>query len=163
MKIMVVDDSRGMRNIQVRMLKRLGYEDVVEAGSGNEALTRLDSERPDFLLVDLNMPRMDGTTLVRRIRETGARLPIIMCTVQADRASVVEALRAGVNNYLVKPFTAEALGDKIRQVLSRVRVATENGEGAGPASHLSEGEVPERRCNNSRVGEQGLVGGPAQP
>ena len=119
MKILLVDDSRTIRNIQRNTLAGMGHSDVLEAADGQEALTVLAAERPDLMLVDWNMPNMDGITLVRKVRETDKALPMIMVTTEAERSRVMEALKAGVNNYVVKPFTAETLGEKIEQTMAK--------------------------------------------
>lgn len=123
MKIMLVDDSRTIRNIQKNVLGQLGYVDIVEAGDGVEALQVLKQVRPDLMLVDWNMPNMDGLTLVKTVRETEKVLPIIMCTTEAEKTRVLEAIKAGVNNYVVKPFTAETMSEKIEQTLAKIGVA----------------------------------------
>ena len=106
MKILLVDDSRTIRNIQKNVLAQIGYTDVIEAADGVEALNLIGQNRPDLALVDWNMPNMDGITLVRKIRETDKRLPLVMVTTEAEKSRVLEAIKAGVNNYVVKPFTA---------------------------------------------------------
>lgn len=123
MNILLVDDSRTIRNIQKNVLKGLGYEDIREAGDGLEALEQLGVEVPDLMLVDWNMPNMDGITLIRKVRETNKTLPIIMVTTEAEKTRVVEALKAGVNNYVVKPFTAETLAEKIKQTFAKLKQA----------------------------------------
>ncbi len=120
MKILLVDDSRTIRNIQKNVLAEIGYSDIVEAGDGIEALSRIAAEKPDLMLIDWNMPNMDGITLVRKVRESDKITPIIMCTTEAEKSRVVEAIKAGVNNYVVKPFTGETLSEKINQTLSKV-------------------------------------------
>ncbi|GMU22275.1 MAG: response regulator [Phycisphaerae bacterium] len=123
MKILLVDDSRTIRNIQKNVLTQLGYTDVVEASDGVEALVQLQATQPDLLLIDWNMPNMDGISLVRKIRETDRRLPLIMCTTEAEKHRVLEAVKAGVNNYVVKPFTAETLAEKIKATLAKTQAA----------------------------------------
>jgi two-component system chemotaxis response regulator CheY len=123
MKILLVDDSRTIRNIQKSTLKTLGYEDVDEAADGLEALASIAKQKPELLLVDWNMPNMDGITLIRKIRESDKTLPIIMVTTEAEKSRVLEAVKAGVNNYVVKPFTAETLADKINQTMGRAKTA----------------------------------------
>lgn len=122
MKILLVDDSRTIRNIQKNTLASMGHADVLEASDGVEALAVLAAQRPDLVLVDWNMPNMDGITLIRKIRETDTTLPLIMVTTEAEKRRVMEALKAGVNNYVVKPFTAETLAEKIEQTMSRAAV-----------------------------------------
>jgi two-component system, chemotaxis family, chemotaxis protein CheY len=123
MKIMLVDDSRTIRNIEKNVLGQLGHSDILEAGDGVEALNLLATQTPDLFLVDWNMPNMDGLTLVKNIRTKNTTVPIIMVTTEAEKTRVVEAIKAGVNNYVVKPFTAETLGDKIKQTLTKMGVA----------------------------------------
>ncbi|MGB2985787.1 MAG: response regulator [Phycisphaerae bacterium] len=120
MKILLVDDSRTIRNIQKNVLKQLNHTDVAEAADGVEALEMFSEQVPDLMLVDWNMPNMDGITLVRKIREINKTVPLIMCTTEAEKARVLEAVKAGVNNYIVKPFTVESLGEKIEQTMSKV-------------------------------------------
>ncbi|MCH7703697.1 MAG: response regulator [Planctomycetes bacterium] len=124
MKIMLVDDSRTIRNIQKNVLKQLGHTDVVEAEDGVQALAKFNEETPDLMLVDWNMPNMDGITLVRKIREINQTVPLIMCTTEAEKARVLEAIKAGVNNYVVKPFTVESLGEKINQTMAKAGAAS---------------------------------------
>ncbi|MFA5863110.1 MAG: response regulator [Phycisphaerae bacterium] len=123
MKIMLVDDSRTIRNIEKNVLAQLGYTDICEAGDGVEALKLTASQIPDLFLVDWNMPNMDGLTLIKNIRAQNIQVPIIMVTTEAEKSRVIEALKAGVNNYVVKPFTAETLSDKIHQTLAKLGVA----------------------------------------
>lgn len=123
MKILLVDDSRTIRNIQKNVLGQLGHTDILEAGDGVEALQVLKTTRPDLMLVDWNMPNMDGLTLVKTVRETDTGLPIIMCTTEAEKTRVLEAIKAGVNNYVVKPFTAETMAEKIEQTLAKLGAA----------------------------------------
>lgn len=122
MKIMLVDDSRTIRNIQKKVLAKLGYEDIVEAADGVEALAAYEESPPDLILVDWNMPNMNGITLVKTIRRTDKSTPLLMCIDQAEKYRVAEALEAGVNNYMVKPFTAEMLSAKIDQTLSELPI-----------------------------------------
>jgi two-component system, chemotaxis family, chemotaxis protein CheY len=119
MKILLVDDSRTIRNIQKNVLGQLGYNDILEAGDGLEALQVLKETRPDMMLVDWNMPNMDGLSLIKAVRATDKALPIIMCTTEAEKTRVIEAIKAGVNNYIVKPFTADTMSEKIGQTLAK--------------------------------------------
>jgi two-component system, chemotaxis family, chemotaxis protein CheY len=121
MKILLVDDSRTIRNIQKNVLGQLGHTEVMEASDGVEALKVLSELRPDLVLIDWNMPNMDGITLVRKIRETDKALPLMMCTTEAEKSRVLEAIKAGVNNYVVKPFTAETLAEKITATLAKAQ------------------------------------------
>ena len=124
MKVLLVDDSRTIRNIQKNVLKEIGLADVAEAGDGIEALSRMEEQRPELMLVDWNMPNMDGITLVKKVRETDKAVPIIMVTTEAEKSRVVEAIKAGVNNYVVKPFTAETLSEKINQTMAKAGAAS---------------------------------------
>lgn len=125
MNIMLVDDSRTIRNIQKRTLQQLGHTDIVEAEDGVQALAKFKVKAPDLMLIDWNMPNMNGIDLVKKIREINKTIPLIMCTTEAEKSRVLEAIKAGVNNYMVKPFTAESLGQKIDQTMAKI---------AGPAS-----------------------------
>lgn len=123
MKILLVDDSRTIRNLQKNILAQLGHTDIVEAGDGVEAIRRIAETNPDLALIDWNMPNMDGITLVRTIRQTNTTMPLIMCTTEAEKARVIEAIKAGVNNYIVKPFTPETMGEKLNATLAKVSAA----------------------------------------
>ena len=121
MKVMLVDASRTIRSIQKNVLAQLGHSDVMEAGDGQEALNLLTQETPDLVLIAWNMPNMDGITLVRKIRETNKTIPLIMCTTEAQKDRVIEAVKAGVNNYVVKPFNVESLAEKIDQTMAKAK------------------------------------------
>jgi two-component system chemotaxis response regulator CheY len=122
-KILLVDDSRTIRNIQKSVLMQLGHNDIVEAADGLEALDQYKKESPDLIFIDWNMPNMDGITLVRKIREIDKNTPLIMCTTQAEKSRVLEAIKAGVNNYVVKPFMTESLAEKITQTMEKAKAA----------------------------------------
>lgn len=120
MKLLVVDDSSTMRRIIKNTLQRLGFEDVLEAEHGIEAWQVME-RTPDInvLITDWNMPEMNGLELVRKVRADGRydAMPIIMVTTEGGKAEVITALKAGVNNYIVKPFTPQVLKDKLEDVL----------------------------------------------
>ena len=120
MKLLVVDDSSTMRRIIKNTLSRLGYEDVLEGEDGVQGWTALN-ENPDIgmLITDWNMPEMNGLELVKKVRADSrfTDLPIIMVTTEGGKAEVITALKAGVNNYIVKPFTPQVLKEKLSAVL----------------------------------------------
>lgn len=120
MKILLVDDSRTMRNIQKKVLTDMGHTEFGEAGDGLEALSALAATQYDLVIVDWNMPNMDGLTLVHKIRQSDKKTPLIMCTTEAEKSRVIDAVKAGVNNYVVKPFTPESLGEKIKATLAKL-------------------------------------------
>lgn len=124
MKFLVVDDSATMRRIVVNSLQRIGYSDIVEAADGSQGLEALDGSI-DFVITDWNMPVMGGLDMVRSIRAQPDRsgLPILMVTTRSVREDIVQAAQAGVNNYVVKPFTPQVLKEKIDQVLTKMRGA----------------------------------------
>jgi len=123
MKVLLVDDSKTMRNIQKGILTQLGYDQLEEAADGLDALSKIGAFGPELLLVDWNMPNMDGLTFVKKYREQGGTSPIIMVTTEAEKSRVVEAIKAGVNNYVVKPFTPDVLSERIRETLDRCAAA----------------------------------------
>lgn len=125
MKFLLVDDSKTMRNIQKKVLSGLAGAEFAEAGDGNEAIAAMAANPSgfDLVLVDWNMPNMDGITLVRKIREKDKKTLLIMATTESEKSRVVDAITAGVNNYVVKPFTPEALLEKVNQTLAKAKAA----------------------------------------
>ena len=121
LKILAVDDSPTMRRIIINTLKRAGFEDVIEASDGRDALAKMKVDKFNFVITDWNMPEMDGLTFVTTLRGMPEykSLPILMVTTRSVKDDIMEALKAGVNNYIVKPFTPEILKEKIDQVLAR--------------------------------------------
>lgn len=119
-RVMLIDDSRTMRSIQRTMLTQLGVEEIEEAEDGQDALSKIGAFRPDLVLVDWNMPVMDGLAFVKQARSRGYAMPIIMVTTESEKSKVLAAIRAGVTNYVVKPFTPEALAERIRETVSKV-------------------------------------------
>jgi len=119
MRVLIVDDSPTMRRIIANTLKKLGYDDVVEAGDGTEGLQCVSQGRPDLILTDWSMPYMDGCEFVRTLRSRAGMetVPVLMVTTHAERTHVMLALHAGVDDYLVKPFTPETLKEKIEGLL----------------------------------------------
>lgn len=117
MRIMLVDDSQTMRNVQKKILASLNHTDIVEACDGYDALSKVIAAKPDLILLDWNMPNLDGMGFLKAYRTKDATTPILMVTTEAEKSRVVEAIQAGVNNYLVKPFTPDDLKAKIHAVL----------------------------------------------
>lgn len=122
MKILVVDDFSTMRRIVRNLLRDLGFNNIEEADDGNSALPMLRNGKFDFLITDWNMPGMSGMDLLQAIRadENLKNLPILMVTAEAKRDQIVAAAQAGVNGYVVKPFTAAVLKDKIEKIFERI-------------------------------------------
>jgi len=118
---MVVDDSSTMRRIIKNTLNRLGYKDLLEAADGAEAWEQMQQHKDEVgvLITDWNMPNMNGLELVKKVRSQPEfeDIPIIMVTTEGGKAEVITALKAGVNNYIVKPFTPQVLKDKLEAVL----------------------------------------------
>jgi two-component system chemotaxis response regulator CheY len=119
-RFLVVDDFSTMRRIIRNFLNDLGYTNIVEADDGKTALPRLKAGEVDFLITDWNMPGMQGLELLRLVRGDPAtkKLPVLMVTAEAKREQIVEAAQAGVNGYVVKPFTAATLKEKIDKILT---------------------------------------------
>ncbi len=119
MKFLVVDDSVTMRRIIVNSLQRIGYTQTVEAGDGEEALCHFNSSI-QFVITDWNMPNMSGIDFARalRARPDGKQVPILMVTTRSMREDILAAVEAGVNNYILKPFTPPTLKEKIEQVMT---------------------------------------------
>ncbi|GAB5496918.1 MAG: chemotaxis response regulator CheY [Phycisphaerales bacterium] len=119
MKILLVDDSKTMRSIQKSVLGQLGYSEIEEACDGQDALSKVGAFEPDLMLVDWNMPNMDGITFVKHVRQNDKTTPIIMVTTESEKTRVIEAIKAGVNNYVVKPFTPDSLSQRITETLTK--------------------------------------------
>ncbi|MFA6760415.1 MAG: response regulator [Sulfuricurvum sp.] len=120
MKLLVVDDSSTMRRIIKNTLARLGHQDVLEGENGIEGWNQLDKNSDiSMLITDWNMPEMNGLELVKKVRADArfADMPIIMVTTEGGKTEVITALKAGVNNYIVKPFTPQVLKEKLAAVM----------------------------------------------
>jgi two-component system, chemotaxis family, chemotaxis protein CheY len=119
MKFLVVDDFSTMRRIVKNLLHDLGYPNVTEADDGKTALPMLQGGGFDFLISDWNMPGMSGLDLIKAVRSDAklAKLPVLMLTAEAKREQIIEAAQAGVNGYVIKPFTAETLKEKLDKIL----------------------------------------------
>lgn len=122
MKILVVDDFSTMRRIIKNLLRDLGFTNTHEADDGNTALPVLKSGGFDFLVTDWNMPGMTGIELLKAVRSDPAlsSLPVLMVTAESKRDQIIEAAQAGVNGYVVKPFTAATLEEKISKIFERI-------------------------------------------
>jgi two-component system, chemotaxis family, chemotaxis protein CheY len=120
LRFLVVDDFSTMRRIIKNLLHDLGYPHVLEADDGTTALPMLQKGAADFLISDWNMPHMSGLELVKAVRADAklAKLPVLMLTAEAKREQIIEAAQAGVNGYVIKPFTAEILKEKLDKILS---------------------------------------------
>ena len=121
-KILIVDDFATMRKVVRNLLKQVGYEDIVEAEDGVMALKALKSQKIDVIVSDWNMPNMTGLELLKAVRADAelAKTPFLMVTAEALQDNVVAAVKAGVNNYIVKPFTAEVLNEKIKKIMEGI-------------------------------------------
>jgi two-component system chemotaxis response regulator CheY len=121
MKVLIVDDFTTMRKIVRNILKEIGFEDISEAEDGNDALQVLKKETVGLVITDWNMPNLSGLDLLREIRQNPqtATIPVLMVTAEGLRENVMEAIKAGVNNYVVKPFTAEVLQEKIEAIFKK--------------------------------------------
>ncbi|MCF6247317.1 MAG: response regulator [Desulfobacula sp.] len=118
-KILIVDDFATMRRILKNILKQLGFKNLVEADDGTTAWETLEGQRIDLIVSDWNMPKMTGLELLKKVRasDTHKATPFLMVTAEAQKQNVIEAVQAGVSNYVVKPFTAEAISDKLKKIL----------------------------------------------
>lgn len=123
MRIMLVDDSKTMREFQRNILDQLGYRELEEACDGQDALSKLSAFNPELILLGWNMPNMDGLTFVKNIRQQGIKTPIIMVTTESEKARVIEAIKAGVNNYVVKPFTPKQLSERVNETMAKAAAA----------------------------------------
>ncbi len=122
MKILIVDDFATMRKVIRNLLKQVGYENILEAENGEAALAVLKGQKIDFVISDWNMPAMSGLDLLKAVRADGdlTKTPFLMVTAEALKENIVEAVKAGVDNYIVKPFTAEVLNEKIGKILEKI-------------------------------------------
>lgn len=120
MKALIVDDAKFMRNLLEKNLLEAGMEECAQAEDGYRAIEEVQRDTFDLILMDWNMPGMNGVAAVKEIRSLGIKTPILMVTTEAQKPRVVEALRAGASNYLAKPFTTEDLCEKVHQLLGQV-------------------------------------------
>lgn len=119
MRILVVDDFSTMRRIIKNILRQLGFNNIIEADDGSTAWETLNKDKIDFIISDWNMPNMSGLELLKAVRADDdiKALPFLMVTAEALKDNVVAAVKAGVSNYIVKPFTAEVLNEKIEKIV----------------------------------------------
>jgi two-component system, chemotaxis family, chemotaxis protein CheY len=122
MKFLVVDDFSTMRRIVRNLLKELGYTNVDEAEDCLVALQKLEAGGFDFVVTDWNMPNMDGLTLLQNIRKSNAlkHLPVLMITAEAKKENIIAAAQAGASGYIVKPFTAATMAEKLQKIFERM-------------------------------------------
>lgn len=114
-RVLVADDSSTMRKIIIRNLQALGIPGAVEVSDGNEAIQVFVPGQFDLVLTDWNMPGKSGMEVIQEIRARDAKVPIIMITTEAEKSRVIQAIQAGVSDYLVKPFTSDMLRDKVEK------------------------------------------------
>lgn len=121
MKILVIDDFSTMRRIVKNILRQLGFNVILEADDGSTGLDVLQKEKIDLIICDWNMPKMTGLELLKTVRaDDGLQdIPFLMVTAEAQQENIIEAVKSGVNNYIVKPFTAETLGKKIEMIFNK--------------------------------------------
>ncbi|GAB3049273.1 chemotaxis response regulator CheY [Stenotrophomonas tumulicola] len=122
MRILIVDDFSTMRRIVKNLLGDLGFSNTAEAEDGHAALAMLQGQSFDFVVTDWNMPVMTGIELLRAIRADARlkTLPVLMVTAEAKREQIIEAAQAGVNGYIIKPFTAQTLQEKLGKIFERL-------------------------------------------
>lgn len=124
-KFLVVDDFSTMRRIVRNLLKELGYSNVEEAEDGADGLAKLRSGSFDFVVSDWNMPNMDGLTMLQQIRADASlsKIPVLMVTAEAKKENIIAAAQAGANGYVVKPFTAATLDEKLSKIFEKMEKA----------------------------------------
>jgi len=120
MKVLIVDDFSTMRRILKNILRQLDFKNIIEADDGTTAVEIMKGDKPDLIICDWNMPKMTGIELLRYVRETDglSDTPFLMVTAEAQQENIIEAVKAKVNHYVVKPFTAETLGEKIDKIFN---------------------------------------------
>jgi two-component system chemotaxis response regulator CheY len=129
MKILIVDDFPTMRRIIKNLLNDLGFNNIIEADDGTTALPMLQTGSFDYLITDWNMPKMSGIDLLRAVRADSklSTIPVLLVTAEAKREQIIEAAQAGVNGYIIKPFTAETLKEKLDKTLERLSTSAQTG------------------------------------
>ena len=150
-RVLVVDDQENMRRILAAVLRAYGFHDIREAGDGQEALQAINDFRPDIVVTDFAMPKLDGIALARKVRGEPdgrvAHVPIVMVSGHAHHGHVLAARDAGVNEFVAKPITGRNLADRIRRIVveDRVFVKVEGYSGPCRRRHALSYEGPERR------------------
>jgi two-component system chemotaxis response regulator CheY len=121
MKILIVDDFATMRRIMKNILKQIGFTNILEADDGTTAMEQLSKSSVDLIISDWNMPKMTGLDLLKEVRKTDGLkdVPFLMVTAEAQKQNVIDAVQAGVTNYVVKPFTAEAISEKLEKIFGK--------------------------------------------
>jgi two-component system chemotaxis response regulator CheY len=120
MNILIVDDFATMRRILKNILRQIGFTNIIEADNGKAALTELKNKSFDLILCDWNMPEMSGLELLQNLKSDDALkdIPFVMVTAESKKENIMDAVKAGVNSYIVKPFTAETIGEKLKKVFA---------------------------------------------
>lgn len=120
MKVLVVDDFATMRRIVKNILKQIGFSNIIEAEDGKSALKLLQNDSFDLIMCDWNMPEMPGIDLLTKIRadEQLKKIPFVMVTAEAQKNNILDAVKAGVSSYIVKPFTAETVDQKLKKIFN---------------------------------------------
>ena len=118
--VLIVDDFATMRRILRNILKQLGFTNIIEADDGTTALEVLDKQKIDLIISDWNMPKMSGLDLLKAVRADDAfkDIPFLMVTAEAQKENIIDAVQAGVSNYIVKPFTAEQISEKLENIFN---------------------------------------------
>ena len=123
MRVLLIDDSKTLRGIQKEILSKLDVDTFEEASNGRDALDKVDAFQPELLLVDWDMPNMDGLSFIKAYRARGGTAPVIMVANESEKQQVIEALRTGANNYLIKPLTPDTVAQRIRETLAHSAAA----------------------------------------
>ena len=118
-KIMLVDDAAFMRMMLKKALTESGYTDFVEAQDGAEAVKKYGEENPDLVIMDITMPNMDGLQALKKIRESDPNAKVVMCTAMGQEAMVVEAIKSGAKDFVVKPFNGERIVQTVSYILGK--------------------------------------------
>lgn len=116
-KIMLVDDAAFMRMMIRNSLLKAGYDDFVEAQDGVEAVTKYEQESPDLVIMDITMPNMDGLQALKKIREKDSSANVVMCTAMGQESMVIDAIKSGAKDFIVKPFNAERITETVNKIL----------------------------------------------